>query len=429
VVLCDTNLEVKAESLRAKVTKCGQDFCAMAGDFRKQGIACDAPKLIIGKEVGLDAVRGAVSAFPIDENDTLLFYYIGHGASVGRNHVLATSNGLITRDEMRAALRDAPRARPRLIVMMTECCADEKLGREMGLLESYGLSLDEKVPDKDLLGNLLLEHSGVVDVTSSSYDEFSHAGLFFDSVRRHMESPAQFASYDANGDGFVSWKEFFPAIARTTNALYQKSRVEGDQETQVPFAFSLGKGRGDVEPELYAANLGAYFTIVPKDFWYAAKLTRDPDPNTPAGRVGLRADDVLVTLDDLPIWGPVDVFGHHLDTKIKFDRNGQTKTLVADLPRETPFPPGVPKELYARNFAMSYQLMPIGKKFGARITRILPVNSPLKPADLVPGDILVLIDDEPIGSPRDVENHVRDTKIIYVDVRTGLVKKANVTLP
>src|SRR5262249_28936589 len=153
---------------RKLVTDCGEGFVSMVKDFRNQGIACEDPRLIRGDEIGLDAIRERVSAFPIDENDTLLFYYIGHGASVERRHALATSRKeLIAREAVLATLRDASRVRPRLIVMMTECCADEKVERFAGLAESYGLSLGEKVPNRDLLGNLLLEHSGVVDVTSS----------------------------------------------------------------------------------------------------------------------------------------------------------------------------------------------------------------------------------------------------------------------
>jgi C-terminal processing protease CtpA/Prc len=197
----------------------------------------------------------------------------------------------------------------------------------------------------------------------------------------------------------------------------------------VPFAFSLGTAPGEVEPETYAANMGAHFTIVYRDFWNAAKLTRTPGLDTPAGRAGLQAGDVITTLDDLPIWGPIDVFGHHLDTKVDFLRDGKPETRTADLPRETPFPPGVPPEQFSRNFVMSFQLIPFGKHYGARITRMLTDASPLKRGGLETGDTIVLIDGQLIDSAQDVANHARETDVVYIDVRTGLLKKANVNLP
>jgi hypothetical protein len=429
VVMCDTNLKGSA-SLRAKVTKCGQGFCSMVEGFRDQGIACEPPALIRGNEIGLDEVRRRVSAFPIDNNDTLLFYYIGHGVSRARTHVLATSRGEITRDEVRTALMSAARVQPRLTLLLTECCANEAGPKDLGLIPLFGLSLDERVPNKNLLANLLFDHTGLVDATSSSHDESSQAGFFFDSLRYHMEGSAKFHIYDVNGDGFVSWKEFFPSIARTTNALFKKIAVEGEQSTQIPFAFSLGTAPGETDRENYAANLGLHFTIISRDFWNAAKLTRDPAPNTPAGRIGLRAGDVLDTLDDLPIWNPIDVYGHHLDTKVNFYRGGRLMTTMADLPQETPFPSGVPTERYSRKFVMSYQLIPFGdKKFAARVTRLLANESPLKAHGFAPGDMIVKLDGDWIGSDQDVANHFGRTEIIYLDVRTGLLKQKFAQLP
>jgi hypothetical protein len=430
VVMCDTNARGK-DGLREAVANCGKTFLSMVEAFGRQGVACAQPEYIPGDQVGVAEVRRRVSALPIGNTDTLLFFYVGHGKSRERVHILATSRGEIPRDEMRNALMTAPRVRPRLTLMLTECCANEQAPKPLGVIPMYGLSLDEKVPDRNLLVNLLLDHSGFVDITSCSYDETSAAGLFSDELKFHMEAEANFDSYDVNRDGFVSWREFFPVVVRSTNEDRQELQKRiggGDHKTQIPYAFSLGTAPRDVETEIYAANFGFHFTMTSRDFWNAARLTQNPDPDTSAGRIGLRAGDVLDTLDDLPIWNPIDVFGHHLDTKVRFYRGGQMETRVADLPLETPFPPGVPKELFAQNFVMSYHLIPFGKQFGARITRLLTNNSPLKAVRMVPGDRIVLIDGELIHSPRDVENHGRETVIIYIDVRTGLVKRAVVNL-
>ena len=244
-VMCDTNLSGK-EGLKKEVAKCGADILSMIEAFRNQGIRCADPAFISGDEVGLNEVRRRIASFPIDRNDTLIFYYVGHGKSRGRQHILDASCGEITRDEARQALLSAPRVPPRLILLVTECCANES-ARPQELIPMYGLSLDEKVPNKSLLENLLLEHSGIVDITSSSYNQPSVPRMFALSIKFHMESESSFEWYDLDKNGFVTWKEFFPKIIRTTNDLYRKALPDGN-DPQTPFSFSLGTAPGMSSP-------------------------------------------------------------------------------------------------------------------------------------------------------------------------------------
>jgi hypothetical protein len=397
----------------------------MISTFNERGVTCLKPVRINGDQIRLAEVQRLVATFPIDEKDTLLFYYVGHGKSHEGVHILDAEIGAITRDEIRDDLLRAPRIRPRLTLLLTECCAKEA-ARGLALPPMFGLSLDEKVPNRNLVENLLLDHSGVVDITSCSYGEVARIGkenaLFSYLFENLITAESSADAYDANGDGFVSWSEFFPKLLDATSDV--------SRGAQHPYQFSLGTAPGVSEPDRYASSFGLHFSIIPLNFKkFAAKLTRDPEPDTPAGRIGLRAGDILDTLDDLPIWGPIDVYGHHLDTKVQFYRDGELQTRWADLPRETPFPPDVPPELYSQNFVMSYQLIPFGKSYGARITRILANNSPLRPVGMEPGDIIVRIDGERISSAQDVANHSRETEIIFFDVRTGLPKRENVQLP
>jgi hypothetical protein len=422
VVMCDTN----ASGVKAQVDTCAKKFEALITAFNQRGITCLRPVRINGDEIGLAEVQRRVAAFPIDGTDTLIFYYVGHGKSREGVHLLDVERGAITRDEIRNVLMRAPRVPPRLTLLLTECCAPESAQRPFVPIPMFGLPLSERVPTRNLLENLLLDHSGLVDVTSCSYGEVARIGdenaLFSYVLENLIMAESSAEAYDANGDGFVSWKEFFQKVAAATS--------EVSRGAQVPFAFSLGTSAREFEPDHYAANFGLHFTIVTLNFRrFAAKLTRDPEPDTPAGRIGLRTGDILFTLDDLPIWGPIDVYGHHLDTKVQFYRNGELLTRWGDLPRETPFPPDVPRELYSQNFVTSFQLIPFGKDYGARITRILAGNSPLKPIGLEPGDMIVRIDGQRIGSATDVANHVLETEVIFIDVRTGLLKGAKVNLP
>jgi hypothetical protein len=342
---------------------------------------------------------------------------------------------------------------------VTECCANEVGPLQLNSVVTFGAPFEEQVPDRNLLENLLLGHSGLVDITSSSHNEFSAPLTFSDSLKAGMGAVANFDLCDKNRDGFVSWGEFFPIIKRGTDELYQerraqvlvalKTRLAGridpdekqnlqnklqewtNQKNQLPYAFSLGSAPREVERELFASNFGFSFSILPRDFGCVARLTRTPDPNTPAGRIRLQAGDIVETLDNLPIWGPSDVYGHHLDTKVQFFREGRTETRVADLPVETPFPPDVPRELYSQKFLTSYQLMPFGKACGMRISRMLARTSPLAAAspNIEVGDVIVLIDGQRIASAQDVESHFRETEIIFLSVRTNLPRRAVVKLP
>ena len=123
---------------------------------------------------------------------------------------------------------------------------------------------------------------------------------------------------------------------------------------------------------------------------------------------------------------------------MQFYRDGNLLTRTADLPLDTPFPPGVPRERFSNNFNMSYQLMPLGSVFAARVTRLLTRDSPLqavrlKPkgnlVHLEPGDMIVLIDGERIRNDQDVAKHYQKTDIVFIDVRTGMVLSGSVNLP
>ncbi len=409
LVMCDTN----AEGVEAEARTCGENFLSMIKVFHQRGLPCATPAYIPGERIGLAEIQRCVSAFPIDGNDTLLFYYVGHGESRQGVHILDTSVGKFSRDEIRNTLLSASRVRPKLTLVMTECCAPERAPPKFVPFPIFGLALGEKVPNRNLLENLLLDHAGLVDFNSCSYGERAAVGkdgaLFSYILENLIESESSFEAYDANKDGFVSWREFFPRLAEAT---YERS-----QKAQRPYAFSLGTAPREVEPDHYAANFGLNFTIVSVNFRkFSARLTRDPEPSTPAGRVGLKAGDILDTLDDQPIWGPIDVYSHHLDTKVEFYRDGRLLTNTAFLPEYTPYPPEVPKELYAQNFAMSFHLIPFGKQFGARLTRMVPPNSPLSFVGLESGDMIVKIDGERINSAQDVANHVQRTEIEYIDV-------------
>lgn len=84
-----------------------------------------------------------------------------------------------------------------------------------------------------------------------------------------------------------------------------------------------------------------------------------------------------------------------------------------------------------------YRLVPYQGHYGARLTRPPAPGSPLldirlasgQPSYFEPGDMIVALDEMVIDGPADVENHVLQTTIRFVNVRTGLPETATAMFP
>jgi hypothetical protein len=124
------------------------------------------------------------------------------------------------------------KARPhRLVVVMTDCCANF-------IDVDVAVAWDSQPPQPEPLTDLLLRHSGVVDITSSHTGlpsrGTSDGGLFTLAFCRALHS-ANGKELDENQDGFVSWGEFFLTVGtETMHSALKRHRL------QIPQAFSLG---------------------------------------------------------------------------------------------------------------------------------------------------------------------------------------------
>ena len=97
----------------------------------------------------------------------------------------------------------------------------------------------------------------------------------------------------------------------------------------------------------------------------------------------------------------------------------------------------IPGTYRSDRLGLEYRLHPYRGHYGARLTRSPAPGSPLlklrrpdgSPTYLEPGDMIVTLDDQVIGGPDDVENHVLGTKVTFVNVRTGLTERATAMFP
>jgi len=406
-------------------------------------------RILKGDDVSPRAIVDAIRAFPLGPNDTLLFYYSGHGATFeGRGHVLTTSQGNLLRSDLRAVVAQR---RARLSVLLTDCCSSLVRARPQPPTAGAPAPRPQVSP---MLRCLLLQHQGIVDVTSSSFGESSWSrqgtgGLFTGALTAALGS-WDVDQFDTNKDGFASWTEVFEYVRDETKASYLAFKQDmlkldpsnvnprtlaglQSQRDQVPQAFALGDPtHGNAQREFFAPNIGIRFRLVPVGGAAGGRLTQDPVPGSGAAQLRLEPGDIIYNLDGLPIREAVDVMNHHGRTDVSFInvRTGGAQSGVMMLPPHTPLPPDVPQEIYAANLGMHYQLMPYeGDTFGARLSRTAIGNTPAATIGLELGDMIIRLDGQPIKKPEDVLAHIDQTTVEFINIRTGKVETRAVQLP
>jgi hypothetical protein len=401
--------------------------------------------------------RGLISYFnalgDVMPTDVLIFYYAGHGATDPRiGHFFQTSGGDLPRSELRAALL---RQRPRLAVMLTDCCSSAARFRPPRTAPAPGAAAPGAPPGMSkLMRCLFFDHRGLVDITGATYDPRTGKGEFgwygpqggvFTTALTDAFLFTPFDEIDASHDGFVTWTEFDRALRKIelqTFQTYKQDRLREaaaspdndkktvklllDQPGQTPQAFSLGVAVGAaLSGEHFAGNLGVYYDLRPYESALGARLTRPSVPGSPAASIGLEPGDMIVSLDDLPFREPIDLQLHYDRTKLVFInvRTGQPQAAELDLgPRNF-------VDYHAANLGIYYVLYPYGASMGARLTRYPVAGTACAGLRLEPGDMIVALDGQPIRTHADVTNHVDRTTLQFIDVRTGKPRSVEVNLP
>jgi len=197
--------------------------------------------------------------------------YTGHGATdTEQGHFLAFQAGKtpgMLRSDLRTVMQEKQAG---LTVVLTDCCSTR--------VKAEGKTNDRKLGGtppaaKELhpiFRNLLFQHRGVVDITAASgntaFADDREGGLFTRALDSVLLPKTQHP-VDANKDGFVSWKEFFPSLRQETEnistqwfkAIRQNPKNKAlkiDQKTQRPQAFELTDAT-TAPPSLTIRNVSA----------------------------------------------------------------------------------------------------------------------------------------------------------------------------
>lgn len=160
-------------------------------------------------------------------NQTLLFYYAGHGGTDAKaGHFMRTPGGDLIRSHLLAEIRAKG---PRLAVVLTDCCSTQTK------VTAYATPTAPPL-DRRAVENLLFQHVGVVDVNaSSSWPEqgvyqaaFYHpstGGLFTDAFTWIFASgePGQ---HDVNQDQFLEWRKALEGITEHVKNSFESFRSQ-----------------------------------------------------------------------------------------------------------------------------------------------------------------------------------------------------------
>lgn len=184
----------------------------------------------------------------VSPNDSVLFFYGGHGALTKNGHVLKMTvepGKDVLRSDLRKELEGLGAG---LAVLLTDCCSTKERSEEPVEGGVIGRASDGVQPT---VRHLFFQARGVVDVTAATEEEAwsddKNGGLFTRSLARMLLK--KLPEVDSNKDGTLTWKEFFPQLQTDTQrffktwskammARYPDARIRS--ETQKPHAFYLG---------------------------------------------------------------------------------------------------------------------------------------------------------------------------------------------
>lgn len=203
---------------------------------------------------GADATPARVLAYyrelKVAPTETLFCYYSGHGgAHKGGGHFLEMRAGRLQRSELRKAMEAR---RPRLVVLLSDCCADygdvplsrilvaEDTKKEAKKKPAPGARQNTlRSPRGETLRHLLFHGRGVVDITACDLGKLAFSsykgrgGYFTLTLASLLRTDSD--HFEADGDGVVGWGTFFTTLQEATRRASRNGA-----SFQTPRAFALG---------------------------------------------------------------------------------------------------------------------------------------------------------------------------------------------
>lgn len=207
-----------------------------------------------GDDVNASNILQSVDRLTVRENETLFCYYIGHGAydssratgdDPSGGHFFQIPSG----DLMRQSLANKLLAkRARLTVLISDTCNVQAQAMPAPVYEHRQLRGGEN----RVLNDLLLRHTGVINVSGSSRDQFGwfslNPGGWFSEAFVEQCNPDQLRN-----ESFVTWDMFLRRLSDSTSREFQtrKSALMRSPGTTRPDVLRQLQGQFDQRPQVF----------------------------------------------------------------------------------------------------------------------------------------------------------------------------------
>ena len=241
------------------------------------------------------AIIDAIKHLNPHPEDTVLFYYTGHGSVDDHGHFLALAQGKLYREDLLNALSEK---KVRLFTVITDCCNTRSDG--YNYIAPYYEIPDRKEPSP-LFQKLFFESRGVVDINSSSPGESS----FFAPYQKN-----EFGPEGSPGSIFtlswLDWMQEEKQNSRTWDDMVRgvSLRVHKKFKDYFPKGASIAKGSPiqsdqNVYPYTYPnfpTREGPRTGLIVRDFPGKGSVITEVASGSPGTQVYLIAKDKMSSL-------------------------------------------------------------------------------------------------------------------------------------
>jgi hypothetical protein len=242
-----------------------------------------------------EAILGLINKVEVKADDTILFYYTGHGSVDDRGHYLALAQGKLYRQELLNLLSQKG---ARLITVITDCCNTRSDGYTY--IAPYFEIPDRKEPSP-LFRKLFFESRGVVDINSSSPGESSFFAPYQKNESGPDGSPGSIFTLS-----WLDWMQEEKQNRRTWDDMVRavSLKVHKKFKDYFPKGASIAKGSPiqsdqNVYPFTYPdfpKRQGPRTGLVVRDFPGKGSVIIEVAPGSPGTQVYLLAKDSMASL-------------------------------------------------------------------------------------------------------------------------------------
>lgn len=243
-----------------------------------------------------DIIRQALRDMKANANDTILFYYSGHGSVDDKGHYLSLAHGKLYREELIKLLKAKG---ARLVALVTDCCSTRSDGY---LYMAPNYEIPCRRSPTPLFQKLFFDSRGFVDINSASPGESAFFAPYREGEVTGMPGSegsiftiAWLQWLDQEKQNQRSWDDMVRAVSLKTHKAFRDFYPKGA---------SIAKGAPiqtdqNVYPFTYPgkpANEGPRTGIIIRDFTGRNSVITEVTPGSPATQVFLLRKDQFISL-------------------------------------------------------------------------------------------------------------------------------------